>query len=344
MAEVTPLMKAIVQTEYGGSDVLKFMEVPKPTPGPRDILVKNHAVATNPVDAKARDGRKGGSIQGYKIVGFDAAGIVEAIGSEVQHYKVGDHVFYAGSLGRQGAYAEYTIVDERLVGRKPNNLTWEESAAVPLTGITAWEAIQEQLHIARPLGNETNAHKVLLISNGAGGAGSMAIQVAKKVFKLTVIATASRPETVEFCKKLGADYVVDYKGDIEAQLKNLGFQGVDYILECSGLDPYFDTWCKILNPLGSICAIVEPQNPLPIGNLMRKRGTLTFEMMFARPLTGIELDRQRAILHELADLCEAKVIVPRVTVRYDSLLRLKEAADLQESGKSLGKIVLTVAF
>eukprot|EP00027_Filamoeba_sp_ATCC50430_P004592 CAMPEP_0168556466 /NCGR_PEP_ID=MMETSP0413-20121227/8894_1 /TAXON_ID=136452 /ORGANISM="Filamoeba nolandi, Strain NC-AS-23-1" /LENGTH=337 /DNA_ID=CAMNT_0008587407 /DNA_START=58 /DNA_END=1071 /DNA_ORIENTATION=- len=337
-------MKAIAQTEGGASSVLKLIEVPKPVPGPRDVLVKNRAVATNPVDYKVRRGFTPSETQQHRIVGWDASGVVEAVGSEVQHYKVGDEVYYAGSILRAGSNAEYTVVDERIVGRKPNNLSWEHAAAIPLTGLTAWEALTEQMKITEPATNATNEHKVLLISGGAGGVGSIAIQLAKKIFKLKVIATASRPETVDFCKKMGADHTVDYKGDVEAQIKAFGFQGVDYILECFSLDTYFDTWLKVLNPFGVICSIVEAKGPLPVGNLMRRRGTLTWELMFTRPIFGIELEKQRHVLNHLADLCESKVIDPRVTVHYDSMHKLKEAHDLQESGKSIGKIAVTVSF
>jgi len=336
------MMKCMGQTQAGDTSVLLLLEVEIPTPGPTDLLVKVKAVAVNPVDFKVRKGAT--NIEKVKILGWDASGIVEKIGSDVKFYKPGDEVYFAGNVRKQGCNAEYCIIDERITGRKPRSLSFEEAAAIPLTGLTAWEAFVEQMNIPIPTIIETNKHKSVLITAGAGGVGSIAIQIAKKVLKLTVIATSSRPETTEFCKKMGADYVIDHTKDLHEQLLKLGMSGVDYILECSSIDQNFETHCKLINPLGKICSIVESSKLLPLGNLMSKRVTFVFELMFTRPIFNVEMEKQRETLNILAALIDQKILEPRVVTKFDSMSQLAEAHQLQESGKSIGKIVLTAKF
>ena len=195
-------------------------ETTKPTPGANELLVKIMAVSINPVDYKIRENSaKNIVLETPKIIGWDAAGIVEAIGDKVQLFKVGDKVFYAGDITKQGCNAEYQIIDERIVGKKPSSLSYEAAAAIPLTGLTAWEILFDRIRISP----EKDKGKSILIIGGAGGVGSVAIQLAKKVAGLQVIATASRPESIEWCKQLGADVVVNHK-DLISEVRNAGFQ------------------------------------------------------------------------------------------------------------------------
>jgi NADPH2:quinone reductase len=221
-------MKAISHSEYGGPEVLQFVTVPQPTLQPRDLLVRVKAFAVNPVDAKRR--RAGPSPLLFpKILGFDGAGIVEQVGSETTLFHVVDEVYFAGDATRQGCYAEFVAIDERIVGHKPKTLSFSEAAAIPLTGLTAWEAYFEQMHLEP----KPNVNKgTLLIFGGAGGVGSIAIQIAKGVANLRVIATASRSASVEYCRRMGADEVIDHSKELGPQLRALGLDGVDYILNC----------------------------------------------------------------------------------------------------------------
>jgi len=339
-------MKAIAQTQLGGPHLLRQIEVPIPTVSePRDLLVKIKAVAVNPVDFKK--GKGSGKLDNPLILGWDASGIVEDIGKEVKFYKKGDEVMFAGSIKRPGCNAEYCLVDERITGRKPKNISFEEAAAIPLTGLTAWEGMMESMHIPLPHSEEEeqkNKKKSILVIAGAGGVGSIAIQIAKKILKLQVVATASRPETVSFCKEMGADLIVNHKEDLAEEFKKIGLSGVDYILNSISPDESFEKAIKVLNPFGYFCTIVDGNKPLPVSQMMVKRQTYVFELMFTRPIFGIELERQRDILNSLADLVEKKVIVPRVTKHYPNMSFLSEAHKTQESGTVIGKTVLSAVF
>jgi len=305
----------------------------------------------NPVDTKVRTAyNQPKKFDPPQIVGYDGSGIIEEIGSEVKYYKVGDLVYFAGSRARQGCHAEFVIIDERIVGIKPKSLSFEEAASIPLTGITAWEGMVEQMRIPIP-NNNNNANsepqKSILIVGGAGGVGTIAIQIAKSVLKLKVIATASKEESANLCKKLGADFVVNHFKDLKEELKSIGFEGIDYILETNkNLDKNFDTYADILNPLGAICSILPPTGALNVGKLFLKRGILAFEFMFARPINQKELDKQREILDELSRLADQKIIDHRAFKIFESIneTNIREAHKLAESGSTLGKICLTAKF
>jgi len=344
-------MKAIGQFEYGSPDVLKLIEVPKPEIiQPRDILVQIKAVATNPVDFKKRSnrGKPGKPDPAPVIFGWDASGVVAEIGKEVSLFKIGDEVYFAGSVTRQGCNAEYCLVDERIVGRKPKNLSHEESAAIPLTGLTSWEALVHQMEIPIP-NNEAqekkNRSKTILITGGAGGVGSIAIQIAKKILMLRVIATGSREETKQFCKSMGADLVIDHSKNYVEEMKGIGIQDVDYIFDTSGIpSELYETLVKITKPLGKICTIVEQSQPINITAGMGKGIHWIWELMFTRSLFNFDLETQGMILNTLADLLERKVIEPRVTTTFKHMTQLVEAHKLQESGKTIGKIVISANF
>ena len=332
-------MQAISHSIYGGPEVLHFVNVPTPSVQPRDLLVRVKAFAVNPVDAKRRRGGVG-ALPSPKILGFDGAGIVEQIGTAATLFHVGDEVYFAGDATRQGCYAEYVAIDERIVGHKPKTLDFAEAAAIPLTGLTAWEAFFEQMHWqAQPNVNRGT----LLMFGGAGGVGSMAIQIAKHVARVRVIATASRPESVDYCRRIGADAIVDHTHELRPQLRALGFEGVDYILN-SGEVTNIPQLAEILNPFGTICNIVggDAAKSIDASLVFAKRGTLTFELMFARPRLKIEMERQGQILNRLADLLDQKVLVSTLTHRMD-WHAIQQAHQLIESGHTLGKIVLDVS-
>lgn len=231
-------MKAIgFKTSLPINEAESFIEfeTEKPTPAGHDLLVKIDAVSVNPVDYKIRQGSaKNKVLETPKIIGWDAVGTVEAIGEAVTLFKIGDKVYYAGDITRQGSNAEYQIVDERIVGKKPITLSNEAAAVMPLTGLTAWEILFDRMRISP----EKDKGKSILIIGGAGGVGSIAIQIAKKIIGLKVIATASRPESVEWCRHQGADVVVNHKDLIE-NVRKAGFQQVDFIVDFVNVNQYW---------------------------------------------------------------------------------------------------------
>ena len=337
----TSTMKAIVHELYGGPEVLQFATVAKPTPGPGDLLVRVAAVSVNPVDTKRRQaGPSGAPVPNPPaILGWDAAGVVESMGNKVTLFAAGDEVFFAGDITRPGSYAEYVAVDERIVGRKPRSLSFEEAAAVPLTALTAWEALFEM--IDAQAGDGESPRSVLIVG-GAGGVGSIAIQIAKQVGGLRVVATASRPESTEHCRQMGADAVINHHQDFASQLTGLGFEGVEYILSTAPLDN-FDQLVASLKPLGKICCIVsgEAAKTLDVTGLMPIRGTLAYELMFTRPRFGVEPEKQGQILNQVADLLDNKTL--RTTVsRIESWEAAQDVHRAIESGRTIGKIVMRV--
>ena len=335
-------MKVIGQTIYSGSEVLQFMDVPPPTLRAGDLLVRVHAFAVNPVDTQWRWGDQPGTPvhNPPQIVGWDSAGVVTEVGTHSSHFKVGDEVYFAGDSTRQGCYAEYVAVDECIVAYKPQKLSFAEAAAVPLTALTAWEAFFENLskHLKPSVPVRT-----LLIVGGAGGVGSMAIQIAKRVAGLHVIATASHTSSREYCKKMGADAVIDHIQDLEPQLKALGIDEVDYILNTAAL-PNFPQLVKNLNPLGKICTITGDNDilkTLDVNELFSKRVTLTFELMFTRSRLNIEPEKQGQILAQIADLLDQQVLISTLTQVMD-WCDIQRAHQIIENGHTLGKIVLNV--
>jgi zinc-binding alcohol dehydrogenase family protein len=219
-------MKAVGYRVKGGLVVLTDIELPTPEPGPRDLLVAVKAVSVNPVDVKRRRWANPADSEGCRVLGYDAAGNVEAVGSEVTLFKPGDEVFYAGAMDRPGTNSEFHLVDERIVGPKPSTLSFAEAAALPLTSITAWEMLFDRMKLR--YGSRTPCG-TLLVLNGAGGVGSMTIQLATRLTGLTVVATASRPETVEWVRKLGAPHVADHSKPLDEAIRAIGFNGVDYV-------------------------------------------------------------------------------------------------------------------
>jgi zinc-binding alcohol dehydrogenase family protein len=334
-------MKAIVHERYGGPEVLQFATVAKPTPGPRDLLVRVKAVSVNPVDTKRRQaGPPDTPVPNPPaILGWDAAGLVEAVGEEVTLFAAGDEVYFAGDITRPGSYAEYVAVDERIVGRKPRLLSFEEAAAIPLTALTAWEGLFEMMDAQA---GHSETPRAVLIVGGAGGVGSIAIQIAKQVAGLRVVATASRPESVEQCRRMGADAVINHYQDFAPQLAASGFAGVEYILSTAPLDN-FKQLAASLKPLGKICCIVggEAARSLDVSGLIPIRGSLAYELMFTRPRFGVEPEKQGQILNRVAGLLDNKTLRTTVT-QVESWEAAQDVHRAIESGRTIGKIVMRV--
>lgn len=335
-------MRAIVQDVYGGPEVLHFAEVPLPQLRPQDILVRVAAVAVNPVDGKARAGGPAGQpvANPPQIVGWDAVGEVVALGPDARRFGLGDQVYFAGDRGRAGSYAEYVAVDERIAGHRPRTLSDVQAAAVPLVTLTAWEGLLEILEAQR--GDAGRGTKVCLVVGGGGGVGSTAIQIARHVCGLTVVATASRPESIEFCRQVGAHAVIDHSQPLAPQLHDLGYAGADYIFSTARLTG-FPQWAAALNPLGKICSIVGGPDAmqLDLSPLFPIRGSFAFELMFTRPATGIGLEKQGEILDKAAQLLDDGVL--RSTVNH--VLSWRDAAEAHrmiDSVHTTGKIVMTL--
>ncbi|MGF7172311.1 zinc-binding alcohol dehydrogenase family protein [Azospirillum doebereinerae] len=308
-----------------------------PVPTGRDLLVRVQAVSVNPVDTKLR-GNVAPAEGALRVLGFDAAGIVEAAGPDATLFRPGDAVFYAGSIDRPGTNSEFHLVDERIVGPKPANLSIAEAAALPLTAITAWEMLFDRLQLTR--GGEDG--RSLLIVGGAGGVGSMAIQLARKLTKIRVIATASRPETAAWVRELGAHDVIDHHGSIADQIRALGLSGVEAIFSTNATDRHFPALVDIVAPQGRIGLIDDPA-PIDVRLLKRKSVSLHWELMFTRPLfQTADLQAQHDLLAEVSRLVEDGTLRTTLTEtlgRIDAAT-LRRAHALIESGQARGKIVL----
>ncbi len=335
-------MKAIGLTRYLPIDnpkSLEDIELPTPTPAGRDILVKVEAISVNPVDTKVR-APKDKVEPAPRVLGWDAAGTVAAVGPDVTLFKVGAPVYYAGSIMRAGANSEFHLVDERIVGHMPSSLDFANAAALPLTTITAWEALFDRLGIAPDGSDEA---KSVLIVGGAGGVGSIAIQLARRLAKLTVVATASRPESADWCRQLGAQHVIDHYQDIPAQLKAVGVPQVDYVLCLNDTDEHFPALAEAIAPQGKICSIVENARPLEIGLLKSKSATFVWEFMFTRAMYETpDMIAQHKLLTEVARLVDAGTL--RTTVGEVlgpiNAVNLRRAHAQLEGGRTIGKLVL----
>lgn len=335
-------MKAIgFKTSLSITEENSFIEfeAEKPSPNGHDILVKVVANSVNPVDFKIRQmAAKDMVLDTPKIIGWDAVGTVEAVGEKVSRFKIGDEVYYAGDITRSGSNAEYQLVDERIVGFKPKSLTVAESAAIPLTSLTAYEALFDRIRV----NPEIDKGKIVLILAGAGGVGSIAIQLAKKMGGLTVIATASREDSQKWCKEMGADFVVNhYK--LKEELEKIGHSQVDYILELVDLGGYWETMADIIKPQGHIVSITESNKPLDLNILKAKSVSFSWELMYTRSMfTTHDIDRQHQILNHIGDLLDAGTIKTTLTTTLEGFTveNLKAAHKMQESGKTIGKTVV----
>jgi NADPH:quinone reductase len=319
-------------------EALLDLTLDKPTASGRDLLVRVEAVSVNPVDTKMRL-RSQPDVDGVKVLGWDAAGIVEAVGPDATLFKPGDKVFYAGAIGRPGTNAEYHLVDERIVGRRPASLSVAEAAALPLTAITAWEALFDRLDIRRPVPGAANA---LLIVGGAGGVGSIAIQLAKRLSDVTVIATASRPETQAWVRELGADHVVDHTRPLAAQVAALGIDAPSFVFSTTQTDRHFDEIVELIAPQGRFGLIDDPE-PIDVMKLKRKSVSLHWELMFTRSIFGTaDMIEQHELLNEVSALVDAGKLQTTLGEHFGRIdaANLRRAHALLESGKAKGKIVL----
>lgn len=314
-------------------------ETPKPIPGERDLLVKISAVSVNPVDFKIRqNSAKDTVLETPKIIGWDAVGIVEAVGEKVSLFKVGDEVYYAGDITKQGSNAEYQVIDERIVGRKPKSLSINEAVVMPLTGLTAWEILFDRIRISP----EKDKGKSILIIGGAGGVGSIAIQLAKKIAGLTVIATASRPETIAWCKQQGADFVVDHK-DLVTSVREAGFENIDFIVDFVDTNAYWDLMVELIKPQGHIASITGSSDPVALNKLKNKSVSFSWELMYTRSMfETADMQEQHNILNKIADLLDNGTLKSTLNKTLIGLTanNFKKAHELLESGKTIGKIAI----
>ena len=311
-----------------------------PKPEGRDLLVKVDAVSANPIDVATR---KNGdeTLAEPKVIGWDAVGTVVAKGGSAGFFEIGDRVFYAGSYKRAGSNSEYQLVDERIVGHAPQNLSNAEAAAMPLTALTAWEALFEQLEIDRD-DIRGNADKTILIINGAGGVGSIATQLAHRA-GLHVIASASRPETIDWCLKHGADATVNHRQNLVEEVRNLGTQYVDYILELNNIDAHWDEMVELIKPNGRISSITQNREPVDLKELKRKRVTFAWEWMYTKSYYETpDMETQHVYLNEISRLLDAGELVSTLTKQLSpiNVENLKRAHKLVEGNHMMGKIVI----
>lgn len=335
-------MKAVGLLNYlpiDNPDSLIDVEMEKPVPTGRDILVKVKAISVNPVDVKVR-APKNRTESTPKVLGWDVAGVVEQVGADCTLFSPGDEVYYAGSIIRQGGNSEYHLVDERIVGSKPKSLDFAGAAALPLTSITAWESLYDRLGVSA--NKEDNAGKTLLIIGAAGGVGSIATQLAKYA-GLTVIGTASRPESAEWAKGQGADYIINHFEDFLPQLEAAGFQQVDYVLCLNSTEKHWKNMAEVIAPQGKICSIVETDELLNLTLLKNKSVTFVWELMFTRSTyQTADMIEQHKLLNEVARLVDEGVIRTTTTDKLHPINagNLRKAHAMLETGRTVGKVVL----
>ena len=302
----------------------------------RDLLVEIKAIAVNPVDFKIRQGVKPEAGQ-WKIIGWDATGIVKAVGEAVEHFQPGDEVWYAGDLTRPGSYAEYQLVDERIVGNKPKSLSFADAAALPLTTLTAWELLFDRMEVAKE-----NPDKSILVIGAAGGVGSILVQLAKQLTQLKVIGTASRPETTAWLETLGVDHVLNHRNKLSEELEKHGLPAVDYVVSLTATDQHFEEIVKLIKPQGKFGLIDDPKQ-LNVMPLKSKAVSTHFELMFTRSLyQTADMIEQHHILNRAAELIDQGILKSTVGEHFGIInaANLRKAHALLESGKAKGKIVL----
>ena len=333
-------MKAVALTKYlpvDDPDSFLDVDLDKPEPAGRDLLVEVRAISVNPVDTKIR-APKDKVEDAPRVIGWDASGVVSAVGPDVTLFKPGDAVYYAGDLTRPGTNQQFQLVDERIVGRKPASLSDAEAAALPLTAITAWEAFFDRLNIEPEGGAEGQS---VLIIGGAGGVGSIAIQLAKWA-GLAVIATASRPETIDWVKEMGADHVVNHREDLVSQVRALGFEQVDHIAIFNDMR-HWNAAVELIRPEGGIVSIDDTDLPMPMAGMKTKAASLHWEFMFARSMHQTpDMIEQHRLLSRVAELVAAGTLRTTVTETLSPINaeNLRKAHSMVESGDMVGKVVL----
>ena len=319
-------------------DALVDIELPKPAPQGRDILVEIRAVSVNPVDYKQRQSAARSVGDGWKVLGYDAAGVVSAVGPEAELFKPGAEVFYAGAINRPGTNAEFHLVDERIVGHKPKSLDWAESAALPLTALTAWEGLFHRMDVT---GRQVpGAARAIVIVGGAGGVGSIAIQLARKLTDLTVVATASRPETRAWARQMGAHHVVDHSKPLAAEVAALGLGPPAFVFSTTRTNQHASEIAELIAPQGRFGLI---DGLTEAGLFMRKSVSIHWELMFTRPIfTTADITEQGKILNEISRLVDQGIVRTTMTERFSPIkaANLKQVHARLESGTTIGKLVL----
>ena len=306
-------------------------------PRDHDLVVEIKGVAVNPVDTKVRVNASA-SPDSPRVLGYDGAGIVRDAGAKVSRFAVGDEVFYAGNIARRGTFADFHLVDERIVGRKPKSLTFADAAALPLTSITAWELLFDRFGVPRAQSTTGN----LLVIGGAGGVGSILIQLARRLTGLTVIATASRPDTVAWCERMGAHHVINHHQPLAPQLQAAEVNQLDLAASLTKTDLHFQATIDMMKPGGKIGAIDDP-GVLDVSPMKTKALSFHWEFMFARPMFETDdMDEQGCLLDEVSELVDQGVLQNTVTKSFDeiSIDNLNEALTHQASGTAIGKTVL----
>lgn len=320
-------------------DALLDLTLPEPVPGPRDLLVEVRAVSVNPVDTKVRRGVAPESGQA-KVLGWDAAGVVRAVGPEVGNFRPGDRVWYAGSLARSGSNAELQLVDERIAGAMPACLDFAQAAALPLTAITAWEMLFDRLGLQR----DQHQGESLLVVGAAGGVGSVLLQLARRLTGLTLIATASRPESADWVRQMGAHQVLDHSLPLAGELARAGLAAPEWVVSLNQTERHFPQIAELIAPQGRFGLIDDPAgSAIDIGLLKRKSVSLHWEFMFTRALFGtVDMEQQHRLLSEVAALVDGGAVQSTVAEHFGAInaANLKRAHAFVESGRARGKVVL----
>jgi len=319
------------------AEALLDIELAAPQAQGRDLLVAVKAVSVNPVDVKVRANMAPEQGQA-KVIGWDAAGIVQAVGPDVTMFKPGDEVWYAGSLTRPGTNSELHLVDQRIVGRKPATLSFAQAAALPLTTITAWELLFERLQVTRDNGQG----KSLLVIGAAGGVGSILVQLARQLTGLTIIGTASRPDTADWITRLGAHHVIDHSQPLDQEIRRLGLPPVDYVASLNQSELHWSAIAELVAPQGKVALIDDPDH-LDVKLLKRKSVSLHWEFMFTRSMfETADMQQQHVLLNEVARLVDASVIETTLAETFGTInaANLKRAHALIESNRAKGKTVL----
>ena len=338
-------MKAIgflASHEGTTAEALTDIEIDRPTPSGRDLLVQIKAISVNPVDTKVRR-RTTGTGGTHQILGWDAVGEVISVGERATTYQPGDKVWYAGDVTRPGANAEYHLVDERIVGKRPSTLSDAEAAAIPLTAITAWELLFDRLGFDEVSDGEKKPGPRLLIVGAAGGVGSILVQLAKQLTDATVIGTASRPESQAWVTELGADHVIDHRQPFVEELSRVGINSVTHVISLNHTDDHFDRLIEALAPQGKFALIDDPQTLLDIRKLKQKSISLHWELMFTRSMFETDdMTKQRDLLNRVAELIDEGRIRTTMGANYGAICaeNLRKAHRDIESGSAIGKIVL----
>ncbi|GAA3936407.1 zinc-binding alcohol dehydrogenase family protein [Litoribacillus peritrichatus] len=327
------------------NDSLIDIELETPTPIGRDLLIKVQAVSVNPVDTKVRANSAPES--GYKILGWDAVGEVIAVGEHTELFNIGDKVWYAGDITRPGSNTEYQLVDERIVGKKPTSLSNTEAAAMPLTAITAWELLFDRLDFVAQTETakvqNTASEKRILIIGAAGGVGSILTQLATRLTDAFVIGTASRQQSQDWVKKLGADHVINHHQPLLPQLNDVGIDDVTHVISLTHTDQYFDQLVEVLTPQGKLALIDDPRDGLDIMKLKMKSISLHWEFMYTRSMYQTsDMIKQHELLNSIAKLIDEGRIQTTLGDHYGTINaeNLKRAHAHIESNQTIGKVVL----